>query len=77
LKALPIAENLGQSLESPTLSRNRIYDVDLDSGIPPKVPDGSWGGEIGEDQVVVVPDPDGSFGRYIWAPIRTDGGDEP
>ena len=65
LEAGSFGNDLGASLEREAYSHESVDDVDLDGGIGANVRDGDGRADIGEDQVIYMPDRDGVFRREI------------
>jgi hypothetical protein len=46
-----------------------IDDVNLNGGILPEICSSAWRTDVCKDQMLVVPDGGGAFGRQVWSSI--------
>src|SRR5215213_1817533 len=69
----PSPEDRAGALEAVPLARDGVDDVDLDRRVVAQVLDRARRADVGEDEVVVVPDGCGALGREVWCGVGTDG----
>ena len=72
----PVRDDRGGSLEAIASAGDDVDHVDLDDRVVAEVLHGPGRAQIGEDQVIVVPDRGRPLRRQIRAAIGTDGGNE-
>src|SRR5204862_7465823 len=71
-----VGHERGGALEAVAGAGDDVDDVDLEGRIVPQVLDRARRAQVGEDEVVVVPDGRRALGRQGRAPVGTDGRDE-
>ncbi len=76
IEELPRDDRLRSILEPAAFATKRIYYVYLDSSVRTYVRGGPGRADIGKNQVIVVPNRDGCFGRQIRRSIRAYGSNE-
>jgi len=59
-----------------TVADKRIDDVHFYVGVASQVRESAGRSDVGEDEMIVVPDRRRALGRQIRRSVRTDGGDE-
>src|SRR5215204_5357690 len=76
LKQIPLREDRRGALEAVPLARDRVDDVDLYRRVVAQVLHRARRADVGEDQMVIVPDGGCPLRREVGGPIRADGGGE-
>lgn len=76
VKVFTRLQHLACSLEAIALAQRDIDDIYLDCRIAPKVGDRSGRTDVGEDDVIVVPDSGCAFRREVGRAVGTDGRDK-
>src|SRR6476659_7995653 len=72
----PGIEDGRDALEAVAFANDRIDDIHFDTGILSEIRQRARRTDVGEDEVVVVPDGDRAFGRDVRRPIGADRGEE-
>src|SRR5689334_6778407 len=75
LEVRPVSDDLRPALEAVALARDGVHDVDLAGGVRAQIAGGARRADVGEDQVVVVPDGERALGREVGRAVRADRGD--
>ena len=76
LKLGAAGQYLCRAFEPVSLSEIVVDDIEFTSLVVAQVFDGARRAQIGEHQVVIVPDCGGALGRKIWGTVCADSGHE-